>query len=170
MKIPTEKQARKTLAAPAPARWTPAKAQAVRLAKMVIATAEGHPDAWLYAGILNPPTRMAPGELERKRFDEVNAALMTPERIALENEERAETEARQLAVITRMAAAEADKVAEMEVLRICRSKVLPGIPCMRITGDEACTVVDNYRYDSPVLFAGSSWTAVLAAMHAKGIK
>ncbi len=64
--------------------------------------------------------------------------------------------------------------AEQEVLAICRSRKLPGIPCMRElpahnprAARGRCVVVDNARSDSPIVAQGADWEAVLAQLRAR---
>ncbi len=65
---PTAKEiskAQKIAAQPSPAKWTPAKAQARRWAGMILDSARGVPDAWLYYECLAGPQPMTDFE---KRF------------------------------------------------------------------------------------------------------
>jgi len=156
------KKAKKLLAAPAPTKWTPAKAAASRRAKMIIAVADGHPDAWLYVDILFPRLTMLPGELQRNRFAEVNAALR-------EARAAGKRERHELAVIAKMAAKALDNDAEKAVLKIVRSGKLKGVPCMRQHGETPCRIVDNNSWDGPILFEGNSWAEVLRLMKEAGL-
>ena len=165
------KKAKKLLAAPAPTKWTPAKAAASRRAKMIIAVADGHPDAWLYVDILFPRLTMLPGELQRNRFAEVNAARREAYPAIAEDEARAagERERHELAVIAKMAAKALDNDAEKAVLKIVRSGKLKGVPCMRQHGETPCRIVDNNSWDGPILFEGNSWAEVLRLMKEAGL-
>jgi hypothetical protein len=60
--------------------------------------------------------------------------------------------------------------AESFVLKLCRSKPRGlGIPCMRVRKDGLKVVVDNNRFDSPILAEGSTWNEVLVRLqHAIG--
>jgi len=61
--------------------------------------------------------------------------------------------------------------AEQEVLKICRAGQKGGIWCMRELSPMnpkskagRCVVVDNARWDSPVIAQGADWDAVLTQL------
>jgi hypothetical protein len=72
--------------------------------------------------------------------------------------------------------------AEQKCLALCRSKRIRGIPCMRDVptspmpdfwkrtglrqGVDRFMVVDNNRFDSPILAAGQTWEEILPKLEA----
>ncbi len=71
------KKAQGIAAKPSPAKWTPGKAQARRWAGMILDSARGVPDAWLYYEALSGPQPMTDEEKANPwaRIDAHNATV-----------------------------------------------------------------------------------------------